>query len=92
MNTCGRVEVHLHSILTKIVFPRKPLNGTLGGPDSGWGLFGEGINLLPLPGIEYDSFDTQRKAESTCRLLYRGSRVWHDSIVITVELTTCTGP
>jgi hypothetical protein len=59
MNTCGRVEVHLHSILTKIVFPRKPLNGTLGGLDSGWGLFGEGINLLPLPGIEYDSFDTQ---------------------------------
>jgi len=61
-------------------------------PDSGWGLFGDGRNLLPLPGFEYDSFDTQRIAESTCRLLYQGSTIWHDSTVITVELTTCTGP
>lgn len=86
------IQSSLRSLFPWGKSPRNPLNRRLGGPDSGWGLFGDGRNPLPLPGIEYDSFDTQPKAESACRLLYQGSTVWHNSVVIKVELTTCTGP
>ena len=92
MNPCGRVEEYLRSIWTMIAFPPEeraretPWIGDWVGL-SGFGLFDDA-----LPGIEYDSFDIQRIAESTCRLLYQGTTVWHDSIVITVESATRRGP